>query len=760
MRKGSSVRWMISALFAGVLACVVEGREAGTTKWIKIDGTAGDWDEPSNWDNGVPQEGDDVFVGHTAKIFITLNHSTPLLNSLVMKNARPKPSASYQQQITCSGWNTCVRAKTLTLDIGGVITHAGPYATEAAANRVWIQAETLMVMEGGSILADAVGYKQDCGPAWASGVRSHSSITPIHAGIYVGGKGHGEPYFEAYGDPVEPSLPGSGGTAANSSSGGAIRLEVTGLLTVDGLISASSAKAVTASASPGASIGGTGGAVWITCDRINGSGTVQANAKHCSVVGALQSNYAAGAGRVAVHYNPVSQAAVTDCTVRFEALASVYRNNVDLYSGIYGSASGQRAADSVDCPWAEEGFELQGRGSLYFTDDTFLKAESYRVVGWKFGGELITGSPIGNLVFDGPITFDKCQLVVREPGLKVTANAGLNAFGTGYYARREMGVVFSNADVTVNGPLTLAGSRFGVQDGTLTVNGDVTLTNADFATSTAYLGGELVAFAGPTNAPSAYGAEVTVNGDCHVGPGGVIHVECEPVNGAVVKLAVNGSMTVDEGGRVDSDMGGYLAGPGSANNYSPGPSYGGHGAGAAPKNIIPTYGNEKDPVDPGSGGGFVYSRSTFSRGGGTVLLTVAKTLTLNGLISADSHRKWGGRYLAPGSGGSVNVRTMGLTGTGRFSASGGVSDYFGYEGKLSSGAGGRIAVRVNPMNCDWTDEMKAARTEVLPGPRVATNAAGNAPDYTIPFPDPVIADSEPGTVYWGRYGSGLMLLLR
>ena len=149
MRKSASACWLISALFAGVLACVVEGREAGTTKWIKTDGTAGDWDEPSNWDNGVPQEGDDVVINVMGKAFITLSHETPQLNSLYMQDAHANPVEAYSQQITCSGWNTRIRATTITVGVGGVITHAGPYETEATANRVWVQAETLTIVEGG-----------------------------------------------------------------------------------------------------------------------------------------------------------------------------------------------------------------------------------------------------------------------------------------------------------------------------------------------------------------------------------------------------------------------------------------------------------------------------------------------------------------------------------------------------------------------------------------------------------------------------------
>ena len=168
---------------------------------------------------------------------------------------------------------------------------------------------------------------------------------------------------------------------------------------------------------------------------------------------------------------------------------------------------------------------------------------------------------------------------------------------------------------------------------------------------------------------------------------------------------------------------------------------------------------------PGSGGGQVYGRNIYSIGGGVVMLEVAKKLTLNGVISADSNRKWAGNYLTPGSGGTVNIRARRLTGTGCISASGGASNGYGLKDgnvftNLAAGAGGRIAVRTMRGGCDWTAVEKETRVVALAGPRAPLKTDAKGTDYTRPLPDPLVYDAEHGTVYWEELPAGGLILVK
>jgi hypothetical protein len=81
-------------------------------------------------------------------------------------------------------------------------------------------------------------------------------------------------------------------------------------------------------------------------------------------------------------------------------------------------------------------------------------------------------------------------------------------------------------------------------------------------------------------------------------------------------------------------------------------------------------------------------------GGGAIQLTVAGTLTVNGLISAnggDAHGFAGGQQ-GGGSGGSVYIITNAFSGSGAITANGGQSGLATGAGAGGGGGGGRIAV--------------------------------------------------------------------
>ena len=164
--------------------------------------------------------------------------------------------------------------------------------------------------------------------------------------------------------------------------------------------------------------------------------------------------------------------------------------------------------------------------------------------------------------------------------------------------------------------------------------------------------------------------------------------------------------------------------------------------------IPPTYGSESSPRELGSGGGSAHVHAGFD-GGGLVDLEVAGTFVLDGIVSADGSTWMTALYASGSSGGSVIIYAHRLTGTtGRIRAQGGCtrssgesSGQFAYG---STGGGGRIAVYTDILT--WTEEMQAGNAIVAPG------CEKGAPENTF--------GATAGTVFWGRWHKGLMLIVR
>ena len=225
-------------------------------------------------------------------------------------------------------------------------------------------------------------------------------------------------------------------------------------------------------------------------------------------------------------------------------------------------------------------------------------------------------------------------------------------------------------------------------------------------------------------------------------------------------IASNASINVDGLGY------GSDTGPGAGSECTSGAgSGGGHGgAGQASHNFEPagwppivsagggTYGSSNAPITLGSGGG----HSSFDiggAGGGAIRLTVAGTLQLDGVISANglSAVTYGGS----GSGGSLWITADTLTGSGSINALGGAAASYG-----AAGGGGRIALNTYSMVGFDTNHISAAGAEmgtlVYGYPPPQPNAAvvgsalrlawrgGNGSSYQV--------WSSPDLVNWSLYG--------
>ncbi|MBM3882369.1 MAG: hypothetical protein FJ387_22045 [Verrucomicrobia bacterium] len=210
------------------------------------------------------------------------------------------------------GGGATLYADALTIATNAIVVglshgHTGQANDQWAGRGITIVADTVTVEEGGRLSADGVGYagtaNQGNGPGGGTGSRADTAGG--------GGGGHGGPggapqsSFSGgttYGDPEQPldlgSAGGAGYAGVGGAGGGAIRLLVSGQLTLDGVLSANGANG--AVHGYGASGGGAGGSLWITAARLAGVGQISAAGGVGPVVNE-QDGGGGGGGRIALN---------------------------------------------------------------------------------------------------------------------------------------------------------------------------------------------------------------------------------------------------------------------------------------------------------------------------------------------------------------------------------------------------------------------------------------------------------------------------
>jgi len=179
---------------------------------------------------------------------------------------------------------------------------AGQVGGEWAGQGVEIRAGEVSVAAGALISADGQGYTSvPAAPGNGPG-GGWGAWGTIGHGAGHGGAGGGQAvgYGLTYGSAEEPVDLGSAGGGLQDgglggAGGGAVRLVVTGTLTLDGRVSAN-ATAPSGSWYPG---GGAGGSIWVTTGTLTGGGVLQANG---TAGGLHTTGGGGGGGRIAVYY--------------------------------------------------------------------------------------------------------------------------------------------------------------------------------------------------------------------------------------------------------------------------------------------------------------------------------------------------------------------------------------------------------------------------------------------------------------------------
>ncbi len=344
---------------------------AGTPTWI---GGAGNWDAASNWQGSVvPVDGDDVTITNTGAS-VTITNSTVALGSLTLSKT-----------LTFNNWNSALNATNVTVQNEGMMTLPAAFSTNAMSNNVYVVCSNFTLFSGGTINVDGKGF---IGGA-SAGAAGHGPGGGGGGGQGGGGGGHGGSggggndgaAGVANGSYLAPLTPGSGGGYAmdngNCHGGGAVRIQATGRVTLDGTITANGVS------TPGRGGAGSGGALYITCNVFGGS-TGVVNAKGGN--GSAPFGGGGGGGRVAIIYDAVAQASEPKPHVTF------------LLDGGSGNAAGSPGtlyfsdSSAVDTTWMPTTGVLLIPDSVWSTDSLLIGRGRLQLV--TAGAQLITANDI------------------------------------------------------------------------------------------------------------------------------------------------------------------------------------------------------------------------------------------------------------------------------------------------------------------------------------------------------------------------------
>ncbi|MDY6987281.1 MAG: hypothetical protein SWQ30_04415, partial [Thermodesulfobacteriota bacterium] len=167
-------------------------------------------------------------------------------------------------------------------------TEGDPHGAGAIINAANITVE-------GTLSANGMGFPQGQGPE--PGYTGHESAGGAgHGG--GGGDGVNSLGGSTYGSVSQPTALGSGGvvsygTHAGGLGGGAIKLDVSNTLTINGTVSANGGSSTQYGA------GGAGGSIWLVVDTLAGSGSIIADGGSSN---SATKSGGGGGGRIAVHF--------------------------------------------------------------------------------------------------------------------------------------------------------------------------------------------------------------------------------------------------------------------------------------------------------------------------------------------------------------------------------------------------------------------------------------------------------------------------
>lgn len=451
---------------------------------------------------------------------------------------------------------------------GGLVSHTVNDATGAYKAKLEVTGN-MTIAAGGAIDVTGKGYPQAAGPGIIGAYQSGAS----HGGLGARTSNASARTPGCYGSITEPFDLGSGGISTfGNAGGGAVWLEVGGVLRIDGDIAANGA--------PGsAHYSGSGGSIYCRAGAIHGAGSIRAN------TGAVTTSTPGGGGRIAL--------VVTNEAAGWEGLTAT----------VEARGYSKSSASSSGTIYRETAADAPGRGELIIRGYGTLPMYG---VGVQVGGQVAATSSFARVRIE-----NNGMLVIDAGSLLDLTDSELAC-----------------APLTANGGLAIAGGTLAVAPGFVLTNSILWIqsVSASLDSGDSFIVGN--------NGELRLDHHFVHKGNLSVASGGLVsRALLDGVNPAPLSLAVTGDLTVAAGGSIDVSSKGftYANGPGRGTGGIAA-SHGGRGASYAGAALSrPSYGSIVEPVTCGSGGGY----NAPSTGGGALRLDVAGTLRNDGVIAAN-----------------------------------------------------------------------------------------------------------------------------
>jgi large repetitive protein len=565
------------------------------------------------------------------------------------------PITIPEQDQTFEGADLIVDGTTLTINgahsFSSILLTNGAVLTHSPCTLTTTYKLDLVVTNHVSVSADS---RIDAfGKGYIAGRTTGNSLTGASTGLSGASHGGwgGSSRSIVYGDYKNPNDWGSSGPDA-SPGGGLIRI-TSGILILDGLISANGS---------GWHSGGAGGSVFLRTEILTGRGKIQANGG--SNISGHNGN-GGGAGRIALYARELSgfETNSIEAIGGFGQAAdggsgTVYLKDLDepiatlLISGNDGSRGG----------WTPLG--LPGDSNLTFSERVIIRGQTAHVLPehaeMRLGFlEQLRVENSAFLKLDKPIS-NLPSLILNGGHLEILESFPVTMLLT----ITNRGILRVSGDLSLAEPVTLGTGAL------IQVGGSVTSSIPLILAGSTLLTDRLIA---PelTLTSSVITSHASTTNQMHK-----LHIEVE------------GTIIVDANSRIDVSGKGYLPGYTTGNltnNAATGGAGGSHGGWGGGTTGI-AYGNYAMPSDCGAGSGTDTCQNFCggSPGGGLIRL-VANSLSLDGQILAD-----GANGNKGGAGGSIWINVSNVSGQGTIRAKGGHVDVPSY--RQLGGGGGRIAL--------------------------------------------------------------------
>lgn len=537
--------------------------------------------------------------------------------------------------------------------------------------------DNLSINPGGLVSADGGGYgaagsnSSKRGPGGGSNCIEWATCHG-GAGTY-GGYGEYNNSKEVYGDPYEPTWLGSAGGCREAPmtavcdeigglGGGAVHLDVLNLLSVDGELSANSDRYSILYPEIDDWEAGSGGSIWIDTKDISGTGYIKAN-------GRTEISNGSG-GRIAVYY---------ESNEGFNLNVDEQADNNHLQT--YGNNGGP---GTIYIEQKQKGSTPSYNGSLLVNNNN-VNGRQAGLIEDDYQFENITLTEYGYL-----------DVIGLNSSVTLTSSSSLSGDGTSIikpYGLLNLPnyTVFEGVTANVVGDISGASNLLTLQNqGRLILNA-WTQRRSSFGVT-------------PVNEFQFGDVVVNNTGELKLMGYDDLDTDFTVEDDFGITLNVN-NLTINTGGKVDADGGGYGYGGYTTSNRGPGGgenctdwgechggagTYGGYGQN---NNLKEIYGSLYEPQWLGSSGGGYHNQSGGAYkfgglGGGAMNINVEELLIVDGQLSSNGEKYSiiypGIEDFESGSGGSLWIDTRTIGGSGLIQSNGGTEQ--------SDGSGGRIAL--------------------------------------------------------------------